>query len=203
MAKNSIARIIVVLSIAGAILLPGSEIKIKNILYNETRLQFIHLLKKMNANVSIKNINYSDFESSCTILASYSPNLKSVQLDSDVAISVIDEIPILSIIATQCNGKTVFNGIDELKYKESNRGLAIYQNLKNMGADISYLGRSMEINGKNKLYNTNIMHYNDHRIIMSFEILHLLLNNTMLMQYNDIVGISFPDFYSKLESLIK
>ena len=189
--------------IAGAILLPGSKIRIKNVLYNETRLKFIFLLKKMNANISIKDISSSKFEKSCTIVASYSPNLKSAQIDSKSAIGMIDEIPILSIIATQCAGKTVFNGLGELKHKESDRAMLIYKNLKNMGADISYFDNSIVINGKNKLYNTSIIHENDHRIAMSFEILHLLLNNKVSHQYNDVVSISFPDFYSTIESIMQ
>ena len=189
--------------IAGAILLPGSKIRIKNVLYNETRLKFIYLLKKMNANISIKDISSSKFEKSCTIVASYSPNLKSAQIDSECAISIIDEIPILSIIATQCAGKTVLNGLGELKYKESDRAMLIYKNLKNMGADISYSDDNIVINGKNKLYNASIIHENDHRIAMSFEILHLLLNNKVSHQYNDVISISFPDFYSTIESILQ
>ena len=189
--------------IAGAILLPESKIRINNVLYNETRLKFIYLLKKMNANISIEDISSSKFEKSCTIVASYSPNLQSVQINSKCAIGVIDEIPILSIIATQCDGKTVFSGLEELKYKESDRAMLIYENLKNMGADISYSDDNIVIKGKNNLHNTCIIHGNDHRMAMSFEILHLLLNNKMSHQYNDIISISFPDFYSAIESILQ
>jgi len=189
--------------IAGAVLVPGSKIKITNVLYNKTRLKFIYLLKKMNANVSIEDISSSNFENTCTILASYSPNLKSTEVDSKCVIGAIDEIPILSIIATQCTGKTVFNGLEELKYKESDRAMMIYKNLKNMGADISYSGDRIVINGNKKLYYTTIMHQNDHRIAISFEILNLFLNNNVSEEYNDVVSISFPDFYHTIKSLTK
>ena len=157
----------------------------------------------MNANILIKDVSSSKFEKSCTIVATYSPNLKSAQIDSKCVVGMIDEVPILSIIATQCNGKTIFNGLEELKYKESDRAMLIYKNLKNMGANISYADNNIIINGKNKLYNTRIVHNADHRIAMSFEILHILLNNKVSNQHNDIISISFPDFYSTIESILQ
>ena len=102
--------------------------------------------------------------------------MKSAQINSNNIIDLIDEIPILSILATQCKGVTVINGTQELKYKEADRAAGIYKNLKNMGAEIEYSKNKITINGRNKLYNTTIIHGNDHRIAMSFELLHLLLN---------------------------
>ena len=189
--------------IAGAILIPDSKIVIKNVLYNKTRLKFIDLLKKMNANVSISDISSSKFENSCTIVASYSPNLKSITVDSHSVISIIDEIPILSVVATQCLGQTVIRGLKELVFKESDRAMSTYKNLKNMGADISYSKNNFVINGQKQLYNTTIMHNGDHRIAMSFEILNLLIDDSMSMKYGDIIGVSFPDFYSKIMDLMK
>jgi len=188
--------------IAGAILLPGSEVVINDILYNKSRLGFINFLKKMNANICIKNINNDTFESTCSIIASYSPNLRSAKINPNNIIDLIDEIPILAIIATQCKGVTIINGTQELKYKESDRAAAIYKNLKNMGADIKYSEDKITINGRNKLYNTTIIHENDHRIAMSFELLHLLLNNKLSYKFKKIISASFPDFYSKFDDLI-
>ena len=188
--------------IAGAILLPDSKIEINDVLYNKTRLGFVDILKKMNANICIKNISNDNFESTCTIIASYSPNLNSININSNNIIDLIDEIPILSILATQCKGMTVIDGIEELKYKESDRAATIYRNLKNMNADIVYSGNKITIQGGNKLHNTTIIHENDHRIAMSFELLHLLLNNRLSYKFKNIISVSFPDFYSKLDELI-
>ena len=90
-----------------------------------------------------------------------------------------------------------------MKYKESDRAKLIYENLNNMGADISYADNNIIIHGKTKLYNASIVHGGDHRIAMSFEILYLLLNNDVSNQHNDVISISFPDFYSTIESILQ
>ena len=116
---------------------------------------------------------------------------------------MIDEIPIFCIIASFVIGETSIKDAKELKYKESNRLKAIYDNLKGMGANISMTNNGLIINGGKKLYNTTINHYNDHRIAMSFEILRLALGLNMTYEYEDIINISFPDFYKTLNTLFK
>ena len=144
---------------------------------------------------SSEEFNLSD------IFVSYSRDLKGIVLDSKRVIKMIDEIPIFSIIACFSHGKTVIRGVDELRYKESDRVKAIYDNLSNMGADISLKNDEIIINGGKKLYNTSIKHFNDHRILMAFEILFLYLNKK-IPEYNPLVRISFPDFYKHLNKII-
>ena len=115
---------------------------------------------------------------------------------------MIDEIPVFSIIAAITKGKTIIKDAKELRVKESDRLSAIYENLTTMGADVLQQDDGIIINGGKQLYSTTINSFNDHRIAMSFEILHLYLNNKLSKTDNDLFKISFPDFYSTLEVLL-
>ena len=139
----------------------------------------------------------------CDIIVEYTSDLKGVDIKGNEVIRMIDEIPILSIVATQANGQTVLMDATELKYKESNRLSLIYRNLKLMGANIKEEKDGLIINGNKKLYYTTTNHGNDHRIAMSFEVLHLLINNKMDNVYHDVIKISFPEFYELIEGLIQ
>ena len=187
--------------IAAGLILENSKFHFKSILFNETRMGFIDSIIEMGAKVEIRNIVKKYKEKTCDIFVSYSRDLKGVVLDSKRVIKMIDEIPIFSIIACFSHGKTVIKGVDELRYKESDRVKAIYDNLSNMGADISLKNDEIIINGGKKLHNTSIKHFNDHRILMAFEILFLYLNKK-IPEYNPLVRNSFPDFYKHLNKII-
>ena len=107
----------------------------------------------------------------------------------------------LSLLATQAKGETIFNGIDELRYKESDRLDAINTNLKNMGADVSIEADKIKINGPNILYNTNIKTYSDHRIAMTFAIAGLLSGKYNHLDDIDCINTSFPDFFNVLKEI--
>ncbi len=189
--------------IAAAILTPNSNIVIKNILYNKTRMAFINTLIKMGAKISIKNISKEECGiQSCDIYVKYGESLNGIKIKGDDVIGMIDEIPIFSIIGCFASGTTHIQNIEDLKVKESNRINAIYQNLYNMGADVYREDDSITIKGSKRLHNTSINHFNDHRIAMSFEILRLAIGEDMSYQYSDIIDISFPGFYSTMEKLL-
>ena len=190
--------------IGACLIIPGSKITVKDVLYNKTRFGFIDVLLKMGANIKIINENTKNNpELYCDIIVEYTSDLKGVDIKGNEVIRMIDEIPILSIVATQANGQTVLMDATELKYKESNRLSLIYRNLKLMGANIKEEKDGLIINGNKKLYYTTTNHGNDHRIAMSFEVLHLLINNKMDNAYHDVIKISFPEFYELIEGLIQ
>ncbi len=187
--------------IAAGLILKKSKFHFKHILFNETRMGFIDSLIEMGADIEIQNIVEKYNEKTCDIIVSYSNNLQGIIIDSHRVVKMIDEIPMFSIIACFANGKTVIKGVNELRYKESDRVQAIYDNLSNMGADIFLQDDEIIINGGNKLYNTTINHFDDHRILMAFEILSLYINKKM-PKYNSLVDVSFPDFYKHLSQII-
>ena len=189
--------------IAATVLTPNSNVIIKNVLYNKTRMTFIYTLIKMGAKISIKNISKEECGiQSCDIYIKYSKSLTGVKIKGDDVIGMIDEIPIFSIIGCFASGATNIQNIKELKVKESNRINAIYQNLYDMGADIFQDDDSMLIKGGKRLHNTTINHFNDHRIAMSFEILRLVIGEDMSYEYSNIIDISFPGFYRTMDRLL-
>ena len=190
--------------IGACVIIPDSHIIITNVLYNKTRLGFINALLKMGANIKIiKKEREHNSETLCDIKVKYTPKLKGINISGDEIITMIDEIPILSIIATQANGQTVLRDAAELRNKESDRLSLIYNNLASMGANIKERSDGLIIDGNKKLYYTTIKHQDDHRIAMSFEVLNLLINNKMDQSYREIIKISFPGFYDIMEGLIQ
>lgn len=189
--------------IAASIIIPGSKIKLRNVLYNSTRMGFVKVLKKMGAKIKIFEINNDNFESMCSIESEFSPDLKPAKINKHNIIQLIDEIPILCIVATQANGKTMIEDASELKLKESDRLRAICENLKNMGSDVSEWEDGLSIVGKKRLHSTTINSFGDHRIAMSFEILNFLVSGNYSRSFDDIIKVSFPNFYDIMDCLSK
>ena len=189
--------------IGASIIIPGSKIKINNVLFNSTRMAFINILKKMGAKIKISNINHRFYESMCTIESQFTPNLKAIKIDQSNIIQLIDEIPILSIVATQASGTTIIKDAEELRIKETDRINAIYQNLKSMQAAVEELKTGLSITGGKQLHSSNIVPFGDHRIAMSFEILNFLISGKHSGQFQEIIDISFPRFYEYIDYLNK
>ena len=116
---------------------------------------------------------------------------------------MIDEIPILSIVATQASGTTIIKDAGELRIKETDRINAIYQNLKSMQATVEELKTGLSITGGKQLHSSNIVPFGDHRIAMSFEILNFLISGKHSGQFQEIIDISFPRFYEYIDYLNK
>ncbi|MFR3071429.1 MAG: 3-phosphoshikimate 1-carboxyvinyltransferase [Paeniclostridium sp.] len=155
--------------IVAASIVKGSEVIIKNVGLNETRTGILDVLKSMNGNFEIVDKRLVGGEIVGDLIIRYSDNLTATTIDSDLIPRLIDEIPVIAVLATQAEGTTIIKDAKELKVKESNRIKAIVDNLKNMGADIEELEDGMVINGKCELKGAKIKAFNDHRIAMSFQ----------------------------------
>ena len=141
---------------------PNSKLVIKNINCNPTRIGFIKILKKMNADVKIKNVKRS--ASSGELIGSIivnSSKLKAVNISKDTA-KFIDEIPILAVVASLSKGTMIINGVSELKHKESDRVHAIICNLNKMRVDARASNDRIIVKGNNRLHNTSIKTFSDH-----------------------------------------
>ena len=187
--------------IAAALLKQGSNINIKNVLFNKRRTGFISVLQKMGAKIIISNIRTIQFEKVADINVKYSDILKGVSLGKIDVINMIDEIPIFALIACYANGSTSLKHARELRYKESDRIKAIVYNLKKCGAEITELSNGFIIKKSKLLYNTSIKSFNDHRIAMMCEILCFVNKGRFHKEKNKIIKTSFPDFYNQINKL--
>ena len=188
----------------GALIIPGSNIEIKNVCLNKTRIAYIKILKKMGGNISVKKVGTLSGESVGNIKVEYS-HLKSVVIDKKLAPYLIDEYPILAIAASQARGVTRMKGLTELRYKESDRLKSIHENLIASKIDSSIINDDLVIKGSDEslIGNNKITTYHDHRIAMSFSILNLICKKPLRIDDLKCIEISYPKFKQDLKSLLK
>ena len=182
--------------IALALLTAGSKLLIKNVNCNPTRVGFIKILKKMNANIKIKNLRKKSGELIGNIFVK-SSSLKSIICPKNLVPSAIDEFPLLFIIASITKGVSKFSGIGELRHKESDRIKNIEVGLKQIGIKTQSTKDSIKIfgNPKVKINKTlKIFSKNDHRIAMSFFCLGQLLDGSIKINNFETVNTSFNKF---------
>lgn len=177
----------------------GSDILIKDVNINSTRAGIIRVIQDMNGNISLENIRKQSNEDVADIHVSYSPNMQGTTIGGDIIPTLIDEIPVIAVLATCVNGKTIIKDAAELKVKESNRIDTIVNGLDAMGANIKACDDGMVINGGVPLFGAEITTKKDHRIAMAFAIANLICKGSVILDDGDCVAISFPDFYDKLD----
>lgn len=186
--------------IAAGLLIPGSEILLKNVGINPTRDGILRVAKEMGGNIELLNVNTDNGEPTADLLIKFSA-LKGITIGGEIIPTLIDEIPIIAIMAAFARGTTVIKDAAELKVKESDRIQVMVDNLKAMGADIESTDDGMIIHGGKDLHGAIIDSHKDHRIAMSFAIASLLADGHMTILDKDCVNISFPSFYSDLNRL--
>ncbi|MBR5578227.1 MAG: 3-phosphoshikimate 1-carboxyvinyltransferase [Lachnospiraceae bacterium] len=186
--------------IAAALLVPGSQVLLKNVGINPTRDGILQVALKMGANITLQNERYQNGEKTADLLVSYS-ELKGTTIEGEIIPTLIDEIPIIAIMAAMAQGTTIIRDASELRVKESDRIQLITENLAAMGAKIEATDDGMIIEGGYPLQGAVISTHKDHRIAMSFTIASLLAKGETTIVDRDCVAISFPDFYEKLASL--
>ena len=188
--------------IVAALITPKSKIVLKNVGLNKTRTEYIKILKKMGGKIKIMKGKSKAGEMIGNIHAEYS-KLRAVNIPKTVAPYLIDEYPILSIAASVAKGTTKMNGLEELRYKESDRIKSIHENLKKLKIncsvrkdDISITGSTINPNGGVK-----IKTFGDHRIAMSFKVMSLICDKQLSFDDLECINISYPDFNKHLNSL--
>lgn len=189
--------------IVAASIMAGSEVFIKNVGLNETRTGILDVLKAMNGNFEIIDKRLEGGEIVGDLVVRYSESLVSTTIDSSLIPRLIDEIPVIAILATQAQGTTIIKDAKELKVKESNRIKAVVDNLKNMGADIEELEDGMVIKGKTSLKGSYIKTFNDHRIAMAFSVASLISQGKVTLDNTTCIDISFPGYFDLINNLLK
>lgn len=187
--------------LAAGSLVSNSVIEIHNVSLNPTRTGLLRALKKMGASIEVFNVEGQN--ESYGSLRVKSARLKSIHITEPDIAAIIDELPIFAILASQAEGKTIVKGAGELRVKESDRLAAIASNLRHMGAKIDIFEDGFSIEGPQKLKGARIESNHDHRIAMSFSIAALVAEGESEICDVDSVGISYPEFYSELDNLLR
>ncbi len=186
--------------IAAAALVPHSEILIRNVGINPTRSGMLEVCRAMDADIQYLNERDDSGEPTADLLVR-SSSLKGTVIEGAIIPALIDELPVLAVMAAFAKGETIIRNAEELKVKESDRIAVMVENLSAMGADITGTPDGMIIRGGPALHGAEIHTYKDHRIAMSFAVAALAAEGTTHIEDADCVNISYPDFYGDLQRL--
>ena len=186
--------------IAAGLLVPGSRLLVKNVGINPTRAGFLEVCRKMGADIGYLNRQSQGGEETADLLVTPKP-LTGTVIEGAVIPSLIDEIPILAVMAAFAEGTTVIRDAAELKVKETNRIQTVTENLLAMGAEIIPTEDGMIIHGTGALKGTQIQSHLDHRIAMAFSVAALAAEGTTTILDSQCVDISYPGFFAQLMDL--
>ncbi len=188
--------------IVAGLITPNSEITIKNVGINPTRDGILTVCKNMGADITLSNVK-DDIGEPVADITVRTSSLHGCTIEGDIIPKLIDEIPVIAIMAAFASGTTIIKDAQELKVKESNRIDVMVNNLSSMGVDIEGTEDGMIIRGGKPLHAATIDSKLDHRIAMSFAIAGGLADGDTEIIGAECVNISYPNFYSDLDMLTK
>ena len=186
--------------LAAGLIVPGSSVTLKNVGINETRDGIIRVIRAMGGDLTVSNVRIEGREPVADLTVRSSA-LHGADIGGALIPALIDEIPVIAVMAACADGVTVIRDAAELKVKESDRLAAIAGNLQRMGIDVTETGDGMIISG-GTLKGTDIDPKGDHRIAMAFSIAGLVSKGTTTITDEGCVDVSYPDFYEDLRSLM-
>lgn len=184
--------------IAAGLIVPNSSLLIKNVNTNPTRAGIIHVAREMGGKITLQNPRVISGEDVADILVE-SSDLHGIDIRGDIIPTLIDELPMIAIMAAFAKGTTTIADAAELRVKESDRISAITNNLVAMGADIIPREDGMTIKGGSPLHGAKISTMMDHRIAMSFSIASLATEGETEIDHPECVDISYPAFFDTLK----
>jgi 3-phosphoshikimate 1-carboxyvinyltransferase len=186
--------------LAAALMVPGSTITIEKVGLNPTRTGIIDVFRAMGAEVTVEQQQESSGEpiGSITITCD---ELKGIEISGDLIPRLIDEIPIIAVVATQAKGKTIIKDAAELKVKETNRISTTANELRKLGAQVEETHDGLIIEGKTSLRGATCSSHGDHRIGMAMAIAGLAADEPVVVDGAEAIQVSFPGFYELLHQL--
>ncbi len=185
--------------VAGAIV-PNSEIILRNVGLNPTRTGIIDVMQKMGADLTIVNMDEDAFEP-CGDLIIKTSSLKGITIEGNLIPRLIDEIPVIALLATQAEGVTIIKDAEELKVKETNRIDTVVAELKKLGAIIEATEDGMIIKGKAELNGGTVSSHGDHRIGMMLAVAATICKEDVFLEKKESIYISYPSFFEHLHKL--
>lgn len=186
--------------IAAGLLIPGSEILIQNVGINPTRDGILKVAGEMGAKITYLNKRLVSGEPVADLLVR-SCSLQGVTIGGDIIPTLIDEIPVIAVMAALADGTTVIKDAEELRVKESDRIAVVTENLKAMGADIQATPDGMIIRGGRPLHGCQIQTHMDHRIAMAFTVAGMCADGETTFSDARCVDISYPEFFTHMMRL--
>ena len=186
--------------IVAGLIVPNSEILIKNVGVNPTRSGIIEVCRRMGGNIVLENERLECGEPVADIYVKTS-RLKGITIEGEIIPTLIDEIPIIAVMATFAEGQTIIKDAAELKVKETDRIQTVSDNLKNMGGDITPTEDGMVVNGGKQLHGATIHTMLDHRIAMAFSVAALVASGETEILDSQCVDVSYPTFYDTLREI--
>ncbi len=188
--------------IAAALMVPDSQILIRNVGINPTRDGILRVCKAMGADIQLLHERSAAGEPVADLLVTYCP-LHGTVIEGELIPTLIDELPVIAVLAATAQGTTVIRNAEELKVKESNRLDILVKELDAMGCDIEGTDDGMIINGGKPLQGATIDSRLDHRIAMSFYVAGLAAEGETVVERSNCVDISYPGFYEDFRKLQK
>ncbi len=190
--------------ICGAVIAPGSEVTGADVLLNPSRLGWVEVLRRMGAAVETR-VEQSSPEPMGTVRAAFAGSLAACEVGPEELPNVIDEVPILAVVATQARGATVFRQAGELRVKESDRLAAIVTELGRLGADVHTAGDDLVVRGPTPLRApaAPCESYGDHRMAMALRIASLLCDDPLQIRDEDCAAVSYPGFARTFAALVE
>jgi len=188
--------------LVAASIVPNSSIILKNININPTRTGIIDVMLKMGANIEFLDKKIVCEEEVADIKVSYSDNLKGITIEGELIPRLIDELPIITILASQAEGETIIKDASDLRNKESDRITSVAREFSKLGVNIEEKPDGFIINGKTELTGNAIIDtYHDHRLAMSAYIAGLICKEPITINDFEWVNTSFPEFLELIEKI--
>ena len=185
--------------LVAGLIVPNSEITLKNVGINETRTGIIEVIQAMGGNLVMSDVDKVAKSATLTVKTS---ELHPTEISGSLIPRLIDELPIIALLATQTSGTTIIRDAEELKVKETDRIQVVADMLNDMGADITPTDDGMIIKGKTPLHGATINTLGDHRIGMTAAIASLLVaEGEVILERAEAIDTSYPTFFKDLEKL--
>lgn len=186
--------------LVAGLIVPNSKITLTNVGINETRTGILDVIQAMGGKLSVSEVD--EVAKSATITVE-SSELHGTEISGELIPRLIDELPIIALLATQAEGQTLIRDAEELKVKETDRIQVVADALNSMGADIQPTADGMIIQGKTPLKGASVHTYGDHRIGMMTAIAALLVKDgNVELERAEAINTSYPDFFAHLEGLL-
>lgn len=186
--------------LVAGLILPESVIKIENVGINQTRTGILDVIQEMGGDLTLEDHDEKAVSASITVQSS---SLKGIRIDGELIPRLIDELPIIALLATQANGQTVIADAEELRVKETDRIQVVADSLNVMGANIVPTEDGMVITGPTPLHGADLETFGDHRIGMMAAIASLLVSEgNVVLDRAEAINTSYPSFFEDLETLL-